>query len=233
MKEELRSIAEEWKKLPRGARVALEQQWTGLAAGGLACGSAILDRDGTVVAAGRNHAYNESGAIETLARIPLQHNHLAHAELNAIALIPTETHLESFTLWSTQHPCIMCAAAIRFTGIGNVKFLDDDLSDNSSEESIKSSRLGVPYLPLGDPLWWTVSNVLFLYNQAILRGEEASNLKRNESRFPELVSLTLKLARSDSLGIPARSGVALPAALRRPVSDIREAAKHAPVRETA
>jgi len=43
--------------------------------------------------------------------LALQHNRLAHAELNALARIGTEAEHQALTLWSTQHPCSMCAAA--------------------------------------------------------------------------------------------------------------------------
>lgn len=47
-----------WIALPIGARVALEEQWAGLAAGGLPCGSSVIDANGSVVASGRNYAYD-------------------------------------------------------------------------------------------------------------------------------------------------------------------------------
>jgi tRNA(Arg) A34 adenosine deaminase TadA len=224
-----RTFVDQWNRLPIGARSALEQQWKGLASGGLPCGSAVIGQDGRVVSVGRNHAYDLAEEIETRAQLPLQHNRLAHAELNAIALIPTETDHASLALWSTQHPCLMCAAAVRFTGIGSVYFVADDPSDVSTAEAIRATRGGVPYQSLGDPLWWTVSNLLFLYNSAVQRGEEARNLKVNRVRYPELVRLTLDLAKGDALGPPARSGTTLPVALEPHSDTIREAARHAPM----
>jgi hypothetical protein len=44
----------------------------GLAAGGLACGSAIVDASGDVIAVGRNHAYDAAGPLETRERYALQ-----------------------------------------------------------------------------------------------------------------------------------------------------------------
>jgi tRNA(Arg) A34 adenosine deaminase TadA len=221
-------MTEEWRRLPLGARAAFEQQWRGLAAGGLPVGSAVLGPDGTLLAAGRNHAYDPVGDIGTRLQLPLQHNRLAHAELNALALVPTETDHSSLTLWSTQHPCLMCAGAIRFTGIGKVRFIADDPSDHSTAEAIKATCGDVPYQALGSPLWWTISNLLFLYNSAVKRGEEAGNLKSNVSRYPRLVHLTLSLAKTDSLGPPARSSVALASALEPYASAIWETSKDAP-----
>ncbi len=224
------SVVDEWNKLPLGARAALEQQWKGLATGGLPCGSAIIGPDGSVVAAGRNHSYVPPGEIGTRAQLPLQNNRLAHAELNALALIPTRTDHATLTLWSTQHPCLMCAGAVRFTGIGGVRFIADDPSDHSPAESIKATHGDVPYEALGSPFWWTASNLLFLYNSAVQQGEEARNLKSNLSRYPLLVGLTLRLAKFDALGPLARSSVPLASALEPHASAIREASEDSGVK---
>lgn len=34
---------------------------------------------------------------------------------------------------------------------------------------------GLPYEALGDPLWWTISNLLFLYNSARYKGEASQD----------------------------------------------------------
>lgn len=217
-----------WAALPTGARVALEEQWAGLAAGGLPCGSAVIDTRDRVVASGRNHAYERAGGIDTRVRYPLQQNRLAHAELNALACISTEADHAPLTLWTTQHPCAMCAAALAFVGIGQVRFIADDPSDHSRPERIVASRGGVPYQALGDPLWWTISNLLFLYNAAMLTGENARNLRTNHDRYPELVNLTLDLAQRDALGEAARSGTTLPVAVGAHYPVVERVAAHAP-----
>jgi len=85
----------------------------------------------------------QDSASEAYTRVwlhdPLQHTRLAHAELNALALFPTEADHSVLTLWTTQHPCSMCAAAILFTGIGGVRFIADDLSNDTPTE-IRASR---------------------------------------------------------------------------------------------
>jgi tRNA(Arg) A34 adenosine deaminase TadA len=217
------ALAESWAALPVGARAALEQQWAGLAAGGLPCGAAITDAADRLIAVGRNHAYDPAGALETRARYPLQHNRLAHAELNALARIATEADHAALTLWTTQHPCGMCAAAIAFVGIGQVRFIADDPSDDAPPDQIVATRSGVPYRSLGDPLWWTIANLLFLYNSAVLSGAEAGNLRANHDRYPQLVALTLDLARGDALGVAARAGTTLPVALQAHYSAIAQA----------
>ncbi len=222
-----RRFVDSWNTLPVGARVALDQQWAGLAAGGLPSGSAIMGADENILTAGRNHTYDPPGGIESRAHSPLQHTRLAHAELNAIVLLATETDHESLTLWSTQHPCAMCAAAVRFVGIGKVRFVADDPSDDSPAGVIVATRGGVSYEAMGDPLWWTISNLLFLYNSAVQKGEDARNLRMNHARYPELVRLTLDLANQDALGHSARSGNGLPLALEPHADSIVRASQFA------
>jgi tRNA(Arg) A34 adenosine deaminase TadA len=206
------SLADSWKSLPPGARAAIEQQWAGLAAGGLPCGASVMRGD-EVVAVGRNHAYDPAGGIETRIEHPLQDNRLAHAELNALAKVPNAVDHASLTVWSTQHPCLMCAAAMRFTGIGRVHFIADDPSDTSAPDAIVATRGTVPYEPLRSRVWWTVCNLLFLYNSAVRADKEARNLRVNQERYGELVKLTLELARVDALGPAARAGQPLVNAL--------------------
>ena len=133
-------------------------------------------------------------------RDPLPFARLAHAELNALAQLPTDADPGRLTLWTTQHPCSMCAAAIAFVGIGAVRYIADDPSDHASPEDRRAPRAAVPYAPLDDPFWWLVANVLFLSVVAVRDGAAAHNLASNRDRYPDLVALTLDLAETDALG---------------------------------
>jgi hypothetical protein len=118
----------------------------------------------------------------------------------------------------------MCAAALQFLGIGKVWYIADDPSDDSPSRDILASRGTIPYEALGEKLWWTVSNMLFLYNSAVKQGEGARNLQMNRDRYPALVQLVLQIARDDALGQSARAGVTLPQALLPYASAILHAA---------
>lgn len=216
-----------WIALPEGAQAALEEQWAGIAASGLPCGASIVDADGQVIATGRNHTFDPPNA-DTREQYPLQYNRLAHAELNALAKVPTDTDHNTLTLWSTQHPCSMCAAAIAFIGVGTVQYIADDLSDDSAPQAVAATHQGVFYKRLGDRFWWTISNLLFLYTSALLYGSESRNLKMNIQRYPDLIQLTLNLAKNDSLGNLARSEVTLPDALDHYVNEITHATRYSP-----
>jgi tRNA(Arg) A34 adenosine deaminase TadA len=202
-----------WNHLALGARAAFGQQWMGLAAGGLPCGSSILNEQGQIIALGRNHVYDLPEKAHTSTTSPLQYTRVAHAEINALALVPSNREPKLLTLWTTQHPCIMCAAALRFIGIGKVCYIADDPSDVSPSRDIIASHGSIPYEALGNRLWWTVSNLLFLYNSAVKQGADTNNLRKNRDRYPGLVQLTLQIAKDDPLGKSARAGIELPQAL--------------------
>ncbi|GHO90564.1 hypothetical protein KSF_006120 [Reticulibacter mediterranei] len=193
--------------------MAFCQQWMGLAAGGLPCGCSILNEQEQIVALGRNHVYDRPEKVPLSPTSPLQYTRVAHAEINALALVPSDSEPKFLTLWTTQHPCIMCAAALRFIGIGKVWYIADDPSDVFPSRDILASRGSISYEALGERLWWTVSNLLFLYNSAVKQGADATNLRKNRDRYPGLVQLTLQIAKDDALGKAARTGIALPQAL--------------------
>src|SRR5260221_4685505 len=223
-----RRVEDAWTVLPPGAGGALEEQWAGLAAGGLPGGSAVLPADGRVLCAGHNRAYDPAGPIESRAQSPLQHTRLAHAELNALALVPTEFDHATLTLWTTQHPCLMCAAACEFIGIGNVCYIADDPSDESPPDAIVATRGRVPYEALGDPFWWTVSNLLFPATSPVSQGDKARNVGINHDRYPELVRLTRSVSHGDGLGKAARAGTPLPNAVAPHAEAIEQGAHSTP-----
>jgi tRNA(Arg) A34 adenosine deaminase TadA len=55
--------------------------------------------------------------------------------MNALAAIETGTELGSLILWSSHRPCVMCAAAYAFTGMGRVAFVAPDPSDGDSYDA--------------------------------------------------------------------------------------------------
>jgi tRNA(Arg) A34 adenosine deaminase TadA len=207
------NVLDAWSQLALGARMAFAQQWMGLAAGGLPCGSSILNDQEQIVAVGRNHVYDLPEKANTPTTSPLQYTRVAHAEINALALVPSTIEPQLLTLWTTQHPCTMCAAALRFIGIGKVCYIADDPSDVSPPRDIIASHGNIPYEALGERLWWIVSNLLFLYTSAVKQGEDATNLRKNRDRYPALVQLALQIAKDDPLGKSARAGIELPQAL--------------------
>ena len=143
-------------------------------AGGLPVGSVITGGNGERVSEGRNRAYDPAGGTDRLQRTPI-----AHAEMNALAAVSTETDLGGLTLWSSHRPCLMCAAACEFTGMGRVLFIAPDPSGDDSSGD-----------PDGiEPEWVVVANLLFLSGVAAYSGPSAPMILRARPREPEVAGL--------------------------------------------
>jgi tRNA(Arg) A34 adenosine deaminase TadA len=152
----------------------LELAHQSLLAGGLPVGSVIVASDGEQVSEGRNRAYDPAGGTDRLQRTPI-----AHAELNALAGVRTGFQLEAATLWSSHQPCLMCAAASEFTGVGTVRFIAPDPSDADAGPD-----------PDGvETEWVVVANLLFLSGVAAYSGASSPMIARAARREPEVVRL--------------------------------------------
>jgi tRNA(adenine34) deaminase len=91
---------------------ALDEARACLATGDVPVGAVVLDRDGVVVAVGRN----EREALQ---------DPTAHAEvlaLRAAAAVTGDWHLDGHTLVVTLEPCPMCAGAILAARVQRVVF---------------------------------------------------------------------------------------------------------------
>jgi tRNA(Arg) A34 adenosine deaminase TadA len=203
------SVEDRWHALPLGARSALEEQWRGVGDRALPCGAAVTDAQQRLVSVGRNRAYDARTGTS-----PLERTRIAHAELNALAQVGTDADWAPMTLWCTQHPCAMCAAAVAFTGIGHVVVIASDPSDDSPPADIEATRRGAEYTPLGDPYWWVVSTLLFLATGAQEKGADDGNVRLAALRMPGTAALAVELAEADALGAAARDGLSLPDGIR-------------------
>ncbi|MGW1933089.1 nucleoside deaminase [Streptomyces sp. NPDC001919] len=181
----------EWAAAPAAVKRCLALAYEALVAGGLAVGSVLTDPTGMVRAEGRNHAYDDGPGGGPLRGTPL-----AHAEMNALGAARTEWDLSVLTLWSTQEPCSMCAAAAAFTGVGTVRYLAPDPWALASGNDGSSGVAGMEQQP-----WLVAANVMFLRSvSAAARGpEEPATVARCRAMEPETVAV------HDSLppGLPA------------------------------
>lgn len=185
-------FSEAWEALGTGGREALRQAHIALRAGGLPCGSALVDGDGWVVAEGRNRAYDPPTGEDHLEATPL-----AHAELNVLARVATERDMGQDTLWSTQQPCAMCAQALEFCGVGSIRYLAAD----PAFVGIDDAGAGVVLDPTGgdvDSHGWAVgANVMFL--QPFIRLGYTGRVEKNRRAEPETTELALALFASGEL----------------------------------
>lgn len=123
------SAATAWAELAWPFQRCVELAWESCAAGTFACGAVITDPTGRVVAEGRNRAFDAPGGTE-----PLQGTVLAHAEMNALARVPTSVSLADCTLWSSLEPCLMCLASAILSSVGSIRYLAPDPLWNGCEQ---------------------------------------------------------------------------------------------------
>ena len=167
-------LAAMWHEANDALLRCLELAHESFLAGGLPVGSVIVKSNGERVSEGRNRAYDPAGGTDRLQRTPI-----AHAEMNALAAVETATELGCLTLWSSHRPCLMCAAACEFTGVGRVIFIAPDPSDDDSYED-----------PGGvEPEWVVVANLLFLSGVAAYSGSSSAMIVHARRREPEIVDL--------------------------------------------
>jgi tRNA(Arg) A34 adenosine deaminase TadA len=163
-----------WRDADGALVRCLELAHESFLAGGLPVGSVIAGSNGERISEGRNRAYDPAGGTDRLQRTPI-----AHAEMNALAAVDTATELGAVTLWSSHRPCLMCAAACGFTGVGSVRFIAPDLSDDGGYED-----------PDGiEPEWAVVANLLFLSGVAAYSGSSSPMIIRARQREPEVADL--------------------------------------------
>lgn len=174
-----------WAVLEPAFRRSLTQAYRTLAAGGLAVGAVLTDPDGSVVAEGRNRAYDPPGGDDALQGTPL-----AHAEMNALAMARTEWDLSRYTLWSTHQPCAMCDAAAAFLSVGSVRYLAPD--PWAVAAGVPADRRAPTSGP-GEPVWIVTANVMFLLAIASKAGVSHATVAGNLARGSVAARIVVEL----------------------------------------
>lgn len=95
--------------------------WEAFVNGSTPIGSVVVDTAGAIVARGRGRRL-ESRSVPG----QLSGSRIAHAELNALAQLPTSGSYGGHTLYSTLEPCCLCMGAAIQTGMGRVVFAFED-----------------------------------------------------------------------------------------------------------
>jgi tRNA(adenine34) deaminase len=111
------------------ARVLLDPPWDAVL--GLAweafvrrstpVGAVVVDPLGTIVAGARGRRLDSDQTPGQLSG-----TRIAHAELNALALLPMNASYGHHTLYSSVEPCCLCLGAALQTGIGHIVFAFED-----------------------------------------------------------------------------------------------------------
>jgi tRNA(Arg) A34 adenosine deaminase TadA len=94
--------------------------WRSFQAGSIPVGAVLIDDRGSIVATGRNRIYETATPVGQIGG-----SSVAHAELNALATLPPGDYTEH-VLFTTLEPCLLCAAALRYSHVGTVRFAARD-----------------------------------------------------------------------------------------------------------
>jgi tRNA(adenine34) deaminase len=109
-----------WDATEPAWRACLLLAWESFQAGSIPVGAVVVDETGTIVARGRNRRNERHGP-----RGQLSGSNLAHAEINALAALPPGEY-PGHVLYSSLEPCYLCAAALRYSHIGTIRYAAAD-----------------------------------------------------------------------------------------------------------
>lgn len=114
-----------WSELSPAWQAALEETWAAFMNGSYPIGAAITDADGNILARGRNHIHDREG----LTGQQVGGVQLAHAELNALLVLPMDmkpADLHAAHIYTAVEPCPLCVGAIYMSGIRAIHFASRD-----------------------------------------------------------------------------------------------------------
>ncbi len=111
-----------WETLAAPWQAALAEAWAAYGAGSIPIGAVVTDAAGQVLAYGRNHIEDDDAAA------PTRRNPLAHAELNALLVLPPYNGRDepAYTLYSTMEPCPLCLGAFYMSGVRTLRYAARD-----------------------------------------------------------------------------------------------------------
>jgi tRNA(adenine34) deaminase len=122
-----------WRELDESWRVALELAWEAYLAGTIPVGSVVAAADGTIVARGRNRIFDPPGRGVAGSR-------LAHAEVDALAQLPSSSRYRDHVLYSTLEPCLLCAGATLLSTVGRIEYAASDPFGGACSGAIETAH---------------------------------------------------------------------------------------------
>jgi tRNA(Arg) A34 adenosine deaminase TadA len=216
--------ARAWSELAAPFRRCVELAWESCASGTFACGAVITDRVGNVVAEGRNRAFDEPSGKD-----PLEATVLAHAEMNALARVPTGVALDDCTLWSSLEPCLMCLSSALLSSVGEIRYLAPDplwdgLERLPSLNAFVERRWPVHHEP-HDGEWAVLGMTFALHLFAFWQPVDSQALAAHDRSEPETSALVRRWVTDRTLVDLASTGATVEQALATVWDDVSDAAR--------
>jgi tRNA(Arg) A34 adenosine deaminase TadA len=136
-----------WDALEPPWHAVLDEAWASWCASCFGIGAVIVDGGGRIVTRGRNRILDRPIEPGMLGG-----NQMAHAEMNALAVLPLGEY-SGYRLYTSLEPCLMCASAITTMRIPEVCFaaLDpvfDGLHEHMAGHAFVAARAPERHGPL-------------------------------------------------------------------------------------
>jgi tRNA(Arg) A34 adenosine deaminase TadA len=186
-------------------RECFELAWEAFRAGTIPVGAVVADPFGAIVARGRNRIFEETAPPGQLAG-----TYIAHAELNALAALPSHPAREGHgpydrhTLYTTLEPCALCIGAALMVMIGEVRYASTDRYGGGRGFQLENPHTARLPLVIEGPLDGLLGDLGELLHLAhfLWRKPDSHVLAAYRERSPELV----ELAKTLDLMAAARDG---------------------------
>lgn len=190
-----------WASLSEPWQIAFEEAWQSFRSGSAGVGAVVTSEDNVVVATGRSRVFDEPDGTA-----PLAGTWMAHAEMNALALLGRDSR-KGHTLYTTFEPCVMCAATIRIYRLPRVVYAAGDPVWDGLDDLFRQLEPIARGLPdrelLGGP-WGAFAHLLHLSWLADHAPEHV--LEAHSRMTPRYLDIATKVARSRELQCMASSG---------------------------
>jgi len=185
------SARDAWAGLDPVWQECFRLAWEAFQEGSTPVGAVLVSADGTVVRTGRNRRNGRTGYPPG----ELAGSNIAHAEINALATLPFGSYTDH-VLYTTLEPCLLCAAAVRYSHIGTVRFAARDPLWYGIGQLPELNHHLARWWPVWEgPLdgpWQTWAAVLHLL--AIVERGSAAALEGYAQAMPEELHLARRLA---------------------------------------
>lgn len=160
-------------------------------AGSLAIGAVITDSEGTIVSKGRNRIFEPIDVEGQISGCSV-----AHAELNALANIPTHTSRSNLRLYTTAEPCPMCVGAVSMSKVKEIHYASRDNWAGSIDMLDKTAYLRHKSIHAVGPQSDEIEKVLIaLHVYCHLRLDDSGRLDFLFDRWAEIVPQGVELGK--------------------------------------
>lgn len=129
--------------------MCFQAAWEAFLAGTIPVGAAVAAPTGAIVARGRNRIFDPPGH-------GLSGSRLAHAEVDALAQLPTSARYRDHVLFSTLEPCLLCVAATLHATVGRIEYAAADPFGGGCVGTIDTAhwRRSAPVIAELRDGWW-------------------------------------------------------------------------------